>query len=220
MSLSSPGKIDSLWLKNPPTVCVWPLVLLIARWRCTVDAPTVSTVYAVSPTAVDYNLLTFQDLFFFFGVGVMTWCSSTGTSSKQTRRCSTSLPTKDEHEDLPKSRSKSLLTPRSDKIFSAGKRTIKSTKPRDNLNNLAWGIQKEAQQGMGGQTMEIPDGKSLPASTTITFLENNRESAWRMMQLFILNHMAHSIWSCCCLGVLTLNCWRMGIEPYIPWAHC
>ena len=41
--------------------------------------------------------------------------------------------------------------------------------------------------------MDILMGKLLPALTTITFLEDNRESAWRMMWLVIPSHVAHSI---------------------------
>ena len=50
---------------------------------------------------------------------------------------------------------------------------LEPTKPRDSLCNLAQGIQKEARQGMGGQTMEIPVGKPLPALTTITVVDPN-----------------------------------------------
>ena len=52
--------------------------------------------------------------------------------------------------------------------------------------------------------MEIPVGKPLPALTTITVMEHNRELAWRMMWLVIPNHLAHSIRSCCCVVVPTL----------------
>ena len=67
--------------------------------------------------------------------------------------------------------------------------------------------------------MEIPVGKPLPALTTITVVEDNRELAWRMMQLVIPNHLTHSIQSCCCAVVSTLNCWKMVLEPYLPCDH-
>ena len=72
---------------------------------------------------------------------------------------------------------------------------------------------------MGSQTMEIPVGKPLPVLTTITVVEDNRELAWRMMQLVIPNHLTHSIQSCCCPVVPTLNRLRMVLEPYLPCDH-
>ena len=73
---------------------------------------------------------------------------------------------------------------------------------------------------MGGQTMEIPVGKPLPALTTITVVEDNRELAWRMIQLVIPNHLTQSIRSRCCVVVPALNHWRMVLEPYLPCDHC
>ena len=67
--------------------------------------------------------------------------------------------------------------------------------------------------------MEIPVGKPLPALTTITVMEHNRELAWRMMRLVIHNHLTPSIRSCCCAVVPTLNCWRMVLEPSLPCDH-
>ena len=68
--------------------------------------------------------------------------------------------------------------------------------------------------------MEIPVGKPLPALTTITVMEDNRELAWRMMWLVIPNHLTHSIQSCCCAVVPTLNHWRLVLVPYLPCDYC
>ena len=42
---------------------------------------------------------------------------------------------------------------------------------------------------MEGQTIEILVVKSLPDLTVITFFEDNRQSAWRMMWLVLPNHL-------------------------------